>query len=805
MFMIISKSPKTYFGSDIKKSLGSLPGFPWETYSGEKHLLGHNYTGPGTRLDLRLDENDKPKPDEEPVNRVDAAALKHDILYRNKDIKFRHKTDKEMINELGNIPNPTFNDCDRRNCVDLTSAGCFINYNILALGIGIARYLYYSKMSKDTSVMYLGVGTLRQVTLSVLQDVILNLYNIRIKLDKNSTNQEFKSRDELAMTTATDIKAVHDQLRKRLRVVFKQDPNKIELFSNIGQDIFTAKTVRQILDTIFRVCRHAREIVREWKVELKTCIGTVPEDGTGYINFTVEDNLNKMSITWDDQKFSPVFLDTVSLMLQALRDERRQPTPTEYLAIHLAYNSIANGKQLTSKSRPLGSPGFRPHTQTYIALTDPGDGHVLGTTRFNDWMTGAMVHVEYLERPGNLPRPEIETYRVPSLQDFSRVRLHVGSAAPITFYVGRRMKDSGVFGNDFLKVVHMTSATASAAFGQGSAECKIAMEGLKTSEAVRYMRALRCQVLRNRLSQFLSAAWNLNQTVIDDYEKETPVELTERIDIALRAIEITCIGGFDKVTWDGAGDSYPSKCIMHQLDFKEALSIVHAAHLRGLVTYFSAGFKFNDIKHAVYSGTDGIGIGGAQVLRLMDRETGMHGPYMEENIPRILSERDAAADSIRGQGVHLLARMDTMFFEGSLTHEEDAQREKLYTALQNIDEPAIQEVIKQSERIVNLPVENSLSIIGSAERLVETELPLLRSTTTEDERSEWSSFVDRLRSHLDRGLESTIEEEYDGEPWLTFRKKYRERLQSKNIITRQGSFTYSFKTFGGYGTNPGKL
>ncbi|ESO99826.1 hypothetical protein LOTGIDRAFT_173484 [Lottia gigantea] len=47
---------------DIQKSLGSLLGFPWAKYPGEKHLQDHNYTGPGTRLDLRLDENDKPKP-----------------------------------------------------------------------------------------------------------------------------------------------------------------------------------------------------------------------------------------------------------------------------------------------------------------------------------------------------------------------------------------------------------------------------------------------------------------------------------------------------------------------------------------------------------------------------------------------------------------------------------------------------------------------------------------------------------------------------------------------------------------------
>ncbi|ESO85716.1 hypothetical protein LOTGIDRAFT_155209 [Lottia gigantea] len=104
MSMIIVETPKTYFGSDIQKSLGSLPGFPWAKYPGEKHLPGHNYTGPGTRLDLRLDQNDKPKQGEEPVNRVDAAALKHDILYRNKDIISRHEADKQMIIELENIP-----------------------------------------------------------------------------------------------------------------------------------------------------------------------------------------------------------------------------------------------------------------------------------------------------------------------------------------------------------------------------------------------------------------------------------------------------------------------------------------------------------------------------------------------------------------------------------------------------------------------------------------------------------------------------------------------------------------------------
>jgi hypothetical protein len=157
----------------------------------------------------------------------------------------------------------------------------------------------------------------------------------------------------------------------------------------------------------------------------------------------------------------------------------------------------------------------------------------------------------------------------------------------------------------------------------------------------------------------------------DDYDQENPVQLDQRIDIATRAIEITVIGGFDKITWDGASDTYPSKCIMYQLTFEEALTIVHQAHLRGLITYFSAGFKFNEIQYAVYAGVDGIGIGGAQVLRYMDGETGMHGPYTEENIPRIMESRDEAANSFRGRGVKLLARLDAMFYEGSISEDQN--------------------------------------------------------------------------------------------------------------------------------------
>jgi len=43
---------------------------------GEWHFPGHNFTGPGTRLNERLERGD------EPVNRVDELSLHHDIRYQ---------------------------------------------------------------------------------------------------------------------------------------------------------------------------------------------------------------------------------------------------------------------------------------------------------------------------------------------------------------------------------------------------------------------------------------------------------------------------------------------------------------------------------------------------------------------------------------------------------------------------------------------------------------------------------------------------------------------------------------------------
>jgi len=72
------------------------------------HLPGHNFIGPGTNLDKRLNPDGTPKPWSKPVNRVDNAAYRHDLAYaRHSDTAKRIVADKKMINQLEDIINPT--------------------------------------------------------------------------------------------------------------------------------------------------------------------------------------------------------------------------------------------------------------------------------------------------------------------------------------------------------------------------------------------------------------------------------------------------------------------------------------------------------------------------------------------------------------------------------------------------------------------------------------------------------------------------------------------------------------------------
>ena len=73
------------------------------------HLPGHNFTGPGTRLDRRLNSDLTPREWSKPINKIDTAAYHHDLCYaKHQDTKTSNELcDKEMLQELDEINKPT--------------------------------------------------------------------------------------------------------------------------------------------------------------------------------------------------------------------------------------------------------------------------------------------------------------------------------------------------------------------------------------------------------------------------------------------------------------------------------------------------------------------------------------------------------------------------------------------------------------------------------------------------------------------------------------------------------------------------
>jgi hypothetical protein len=118
--------------------------------------------------------------------------------------------------------------------------------------------------------------------------------------------------------------------------------------------------------------------------------------GTGsYFSFAILQKPERLVVHWPTQ-FSPDFLKASTQIAKALREEKRDPGFVDYVAFHIGYQLLNQGQNPFNplEARFLGTVGFRQDAQTYVSLTDPGDGHVFGTTRRSRWMKGAIVHVE---------------------------------------------------------------------------------------------------------------------------------------------------------------------------------------------------------------------------------------------------------------------------------------------------------------------------------------------------------------------------------------------------------------------------
>jgi len=101
---------KTQKGDDFTSSLNACTArikFPWSKFRGELHLPGHNFTGPGTGLDMRLNSDNNYKLWSRPIDQFDGTSYRHDLEYmKHLDTAKRNQVDRKMIKELDGIEKP---------------------------------------------------------------------------------------------------------------------------------------------------------------------------------------------------------------------------------------------------------------------------------------------------------------------------------------------------------------------------------------------------------------------------------------------------------------------------------------------------------------------------------------------------------------------------------------------------------------------------------------------------------------------------------------------------------------------------
>lgn len=420
------------------------------------------------------------------------------------------------------------------------------------------------------------------------------------------------------------------------------------------------------------------------------------------------------------------YLSSISQLLMDARASKLPLTADEEIAVDGAKLLLESGVTLPPSYGTLKTSGFGKY-QTQLYSTDPGDDHLRITCSDNKFLEGVVVHVEHIDRDGQKDKELVEAYRLPAPLNVAKVRLHVGTDAPCSAYIGRPVFESASFNRDLLKSAHMTAAACTAMFINGVVDCKVAIERMRASQAIEFMRCISGNVFRDKHRQFLAAAINLNTPVIDDRRlvlKEEKFGLYESdpIRVGFLGIEMAKEGGFDKVTWDGASDG-TSKPILGQVDFEDLLELVHKAHSLGMICYISAGLKSDHMKEATYLGIDGVGIGNS--LHFLKKNSAGEilevGAFEPKAIEECLAVRNDAMGHTLGIAGQLLARLDRLFFEENLPNpkRDDELREELLQALKKRDINACKKKIDELQHVLDLfSVETDHPIIERANRRI---------------------------------------------------------------------------------------
>jgi len=585
---------------------------------------------------------------------------------------------------------------------------------------------YYRRTVKDveSGFTYLNSGFMRKTFLSSMRALI---YRLETGMVRNAclTDEIYKDNRVYQPTLCRSTTDLEADFQERLEHIQNEygTGNTEPIVKEIIETMMSVRSTSTTIQTL-KSMKKCIKLVNQIDHFISNCISYVNfSTRSGKIVLLIDLSNDDVSVLKYDCLDKSQFINLASQLMQQVRHENRKPTIDEYVAQQVGFQMVTFHGDVNAPIVPWGNSGFRK-IQTQASITDPGYGHLTGTVNKMSYLIGTNVHVEFLERGAENNREKVEPYRLPDLATIGKIKMAVGTDTSVSSYVGRPMFENS-FDDSFIKTVHTTIGVCSAIFMNGLSECKIAIERMTVTQAIKFMRAVSANVVRDEDLQILAAAFCINYPLTDDRPETKsrnhghPKIIRDRMEIAKLGIQIAKSGHFDKVTFDGTANWYPSDPIMTQLGYKNALTLVHTAHSIGLITYFSAGFRFKNLPDIVLSGTDGIGLGGAQILRFMDKENGNQGPFKSENIEKILNINQKTAQSILGQGSILLCRLDQMYFELSLPIKFEAMRDELFKALLVKDIRTVSRLFKQAREITELPIDLVHPLSAWASRLID--------------------------------------------------------------------------------------
>ena len=275
---------------DFHKVISKLPGMPWAKYKGEKHLPSYNFLGPQTNLDKRLDANDNPLPHSKPINRVDAAAYRHDLAYRDAgdDLSKKHQADKDMVEELESIQNPTFRErLDNFLVKNAMKAKLAVGAS-LPEGASLSKELHKPyrkpkeyltvKVYNKNDIWTADIMFLSNPTLKVL--VVMDCYTRYLWVEpipnKNAVTVKNAFEKIVKKAKVTPNKLWTDsgtEFYNRILKSYLKEHN-IDLYStyNEGKAVLAERVIRTIKEKMYRMRTDMEKKIRTWKPLLEQAV-----------------------------------------------------------------------------------------------------------------------------------------------------------------------------------------------------------------------------------------------------------------------------------------------------------------------------------------------------------------------------------------------------------------------------------------------------------------------------------------------------------------------------------------------------